>query len=109
MATETQQQDQMMARPQKQHEWLQRLVGEWTFAAYARLLDPLIGRIERHGQRELRGARNRGGPLIEPAADAPLTLDERARLKELERRNRELEMEVSFLKKAAAYFAKDPR
>jgi len=45
----------------------------------------------------------------EPAADAPLSLDERARLKELERRNRELEMEVSFLKKAAAYFAKDPR
>lgn len=45
----------------------------------------------------------------EPAADAPLRLDERARLKELERRNRELEMEVSFLKKAAAYFAKDPR
>jgi len=36
-------------------------------------------------------------------------IDERARLKELERRNRELEMENSFLKKAAAYFAKDPR
>jgi transposase len=45
----------------------------------------------------------------EPAADAPLSLDERARLKELERRNHELEMEVSFLKRAAAYFAKDPR
>ncbi|MGW0665093.1 transposase [Streptodolium elevatio] len=41
--------------------------------------------------------------------DEPLALDERARLKELERRNRELEMEVSFLKKAASYFAKDPR
>jgi transposase len=40
---------------------------------------------------------------------APLTLEERARLKEAERRVRELEMEVSFLKKAAAYFAKDPR
>jgi transposase len=39
----------------------------------------------------------------------PLPVDERARLKELERRNRELEMEVGFLKKAAAYFAKDPR
>lgn len=39
----------------------------------------------------------------------PLVVDERARLKELERRNRELEMEVSFLKKAAAYFARDPR
>jgi transposase len=45
----------------------------------------------------------------EPAAGAPLTLEERARLKEAERRVRELEMEVSFLKKAAAYFAKDPR
>lgn len=45
----------------------------------------------------------------QPAADAPLSLDERARLKELERRTRELEMENSFLKKAAAYFAKDPR
>ena len=44
-----------------------------------------------------------------PPAGAPLALDERARLKELERRNRELEMEVSFLKKAAAYFARDPR
>ena len=45
----------------------------------------------------------------EPAPDAELTLGERARLKELERRNRELEMEVTFLKKAAAYFAKEPR
>jgi transposase len=45
----------------------------------------------------------------EPAADADLTLNERARLKELERRNRDLEMENSFLKKAAAYFAKDHR
>jgi transposase len=34
---------------------------------------------------------------------AELTVNERARLKELERRNRELEMENSFLKKAAAY------
>ncbi|WP_200309543.1 IS3 family transposase [Streptomyces adelaidensis] len=37
----------------------------------------------------------------EPAPDAELTVNERARLKELERRNRELEMENSFLKKAA--------
>ena len=44
-----------------------------------------------------------------PAGDAELTMHERARLKELERRNRELEMENSFLKKAAAYFAKDHR
>jgi transposase len=45
----------------------------------------------------------------EPAAGAPLTLDERARLKEQDRRIRELEMENAFLKKCAAYFAKDPR
>jgi transposase len=44
----------------------------------------------------------------EPAAGAPLTLDERARLKEQDRRIRELEMENAFLKKCAAYFAKDP-
>jgi transposase-like protein len=34
---------------------------------------------------------------------------ERARLKELERRVKEVEMENAFLKKCAAYFAKDPR
>jgi transposase len=39
----------------------------------------------------------------------PLSLDERARLKEQDRRIRELEMEVTFLKKAAAYFAKEPQ
>jgi len=44
------------------------------------------------------------------AADEPqLELSERARLRELERRTRELEMENAFLKKAAAYFAKEPR
>ena len=42
-------------------------------------------------------------------SEAPTSVSERARMKELERRNRELEMEVSFLKKAAAYFAKEPR
>lgn len=43
-------------------------------------------------------------------ADEPLLeLSERARLRELERRNRELEMELAFLKKAAAYFAKEQR
>jgi transposase len=40
---------------------------------------------------------------------AALGTSERARLRELERRNRELEMENAFLKKAAAYFARDPR
>jgi transposase len=44
------------------------------------------------------------------AGDEPLLqLSERARLRELERRNRELEMENAFLKKAAAYFAREPR
>ena len=38
-----------------------------------------------------------------------LELSERAKLRELERKNRELEMENSFLKKAAAYFAKEHR
>jgi transposase len=41
--------------------------------------------------------------------EPPLQLSERARLRELERRNRELEMENTFLKKAAAYFAREPR
>jgi transposase len=39
----------------------------------------------------------------------PLTVSERARLRELEREARELRMENEFLKKAAAYFAKDHR
>ena len=34
-----------------------------------------------------------------------LTIDERAKLKELEKENRELRMERDFLKKAAAFFA----
>jgi transposase-like protein len=41
--------------------------------------------------------------------EPPLTLDERARLREQEREIRELKMELEFLKKAAAYFAKDHR
>ena len=46
----------------------------------------------------------------EHATDEPaLQLSERARLRELERRNRELETENAFLKKAAAYFAREPR
>jgi transposase-like protein len=36
-------------------------------------------------------------------------VNERARLRELERETRELKMENDFLKKAAAYFAKDHR
>jgi transposase-like protein len=41
--------------------------------------------------------------------EPPLEVSERARLRELERRNRELEMENTFLKKAAAYFAGEHR
>src|SRR5512133_2068957 len=41
----------------------------------------------------------------EPALD----ISERARLREAERLVRELKMENEFLKKAAAYFARDPR
>ena len=40
-------------------------------------------------------------------ASEELTVDERARLKELERENRELRLERDFLKKAAAFFAKE--
>jgi transposase-like protein len=44
------------------------------------------------------------------ATDEPaLEISERARLRELERKNRELEMENVFLKKAAAYFAREQR
>ena len=44
------------------------------------------------------------------AGDEPaLSVTDRARLRQLERENREVRMENEFLKKAAAYFAKDPR
>jgi transposase len=43
------------------------------------------------------------------SAEEPLTLPERARLRELERKNRELEMKCAFLTKAAAYFAAEHR
>jgi transposase len=41
--------------------------------------------------------------------ESELGLEDRARLRELERINRELCMENEFLKKAAAYFAQDRR
>jgi len=41
--------------------------------------------------------------------DEELTLPERARLKELERENRDLRAETAFLKKASAYFAREQR
>lgn len=40
-------------------------------------------------------------------ASEDLNISERARLKELENENRELRMERDFLKKAAAFFAKE--
>lgn len=46
-----------------------------------------------------------GGAEAEPE----LNVSERARLKELERENQELKAEAAFLKKAAAYFAREPR
>jgi transposase len=39
----------------------------------------------------------------------PENVPDQDRIRELERRNRELEMEVAFLKKAASYFAKEQR
>ena len=44
-----------------------------------------------------------------PPAEEPLTISERARLRELEREVRELKLEKEFLGKAAAYFAKERR
>lgn len=44
-----------------------------------------------------------------PVEEQPLATPERARLKELERENRELRMQNEFLKKAAAFFAQDHR
>ena len=44
-----------------------------------------------------------------PQDEEPLTVSERARLRELERENRELKLEREFLGKAAAYFAKERR
>ncbi len=43
----------------------------------------------------------------EHPASEELNIDERARLRELEKENRELRMERDFLKKAAAFFAKE--
>ena len=51
-------------------------------------------------------------PIREDAlggTETELTVTERARLKELERENQELRAETAFLKKAAAYFAREPR
>ncbi|MDQ0371156.1 transposase [Catenuloplanes indicus] len=41
--------------------------------------------------------------------EPPLTISERARLRELEKENRELKLEREFLGKAAAFFASEYR
>ncbi|KPI17098.1 transposase IS3/IS911 family protein [Actinobacteria bacterium OV450] len=68
-----------------------------------------VGRELEMNPETLRGWVKKHRAATEPCADAGLVPGERARLRELERRNRELEMENAFLKKAAAYFARDPR
>jgi transposase len=47
--------------------------------------------------------------LEHATADAPLTLDERARLVQLERENRQLRLDNEFLGKASAFFARNHR
>jgi len=42
-----------------------------------------------------------------PVAEQPLNMSDRARLRELERENRDLRMQAEFLKKAAAFFARE--
>lgn len=44
-----------------------------------------------------------------PDVEEPLTVSERARLRELEKENRELKLEREFLGKAAAFFAQEYR
>ena len=44
-----------------------------------------------------------------PQEEEPLTVSERARLREVERENRELKLEREFLSKAAAFFARERR
>lgn len=43
------------------------------------------------------------------ARPLPADMPDQERMRELERRNRDLEMEVAFLQKAAAYFAREQR
>ena len=84
---------------------------------WAEIADGLMRRFKAHPEvaRELGVNETTLGNWVnkyreEHADDEPaLELSERARLRELERRTRELEMENAFLKKAAAYFAKEQR
>ena len=45
--------------------------------------------------------------VTHPVTEAPLTVSERIRLKELEAENRDLRMKNEFLGKAAAFFARE--
>jgi transposase len=47
--------------------------------------------------------------VAHPEAEEPLTISERARLRELERENRELRLEKEFMGKAVAFFAREYR
>jgi transposase len=44
-----------------------------------------------------------------PGEEPPLSITDRARLRELEKENRELKMKTEFLGKAAAFFAQESR
>ena len=46
---------------------------------------------------------------VEPPREPPLSVSDRARLRELERENRELRLKAEFLGKAAAFFAQEYR
>ena len=46
---------------------------------------------------------------VNPVAEKPLTVSERARLAELEKENRDLRQKAEFLGKAAAFFAQEYR
>ncbi len=46
---------------------------------------------------------------VHAVSEQAFSVSDRARLRELERENRELRMQAEFLKKAAAFFARDQR
>ena len=74
--------------------------GQWSIAQVAReyrLSDTTVGNWVRKYRAK------------HAADEPPLELSERARLRELQRENREMAMELAFLKKAAAYFAREQR
>ncbi|CRK57695.1 hypothetical protein [Alloactinosynnema sp. L-07] len=64
----------------------------------------MTGQTIRNWIREFRAERD-----VADSADSELSIGERARVKELERRVRELEEENEFLGKSVAFFAKKHR